>query len=139
MKNLINTLCLITPILSASLANAADLTLQIDDVKSSDGLLMIAVYNSADTFLKKPITGVRTQATKEGKSVVVKDLPAGEYALVVYHDVNQNGKLDKNMLGIPTEDYAFSNNAMGNMGPPTFEAAKFKVAEAGATAKVSLR
>ena len=100
---------------------------------------MIAVYNSADTFLKKPLTGVRTQATKEGKSVVVKDLPAGEYALVVYHDVNQNGKMDKNMMGIPTEDYAFSNNAMGNMGPPNFDAAKFQVPEAGASTKVSLR
>jgi uncharacterized protein (DUF2141 family) len=42
-------------------------------------------------------------------------------------------------MGIPTEDYAFSNNAMGNMGPPSFEAAKFQVSEAGASTKVSLR
>jgi uncharacterized protein (DUF2141 family) len=139
MKNLIKTLCFVAPILTASLASAADLTIQIDDVKSSEGLLMVAVYNSVDTFLKTPFTGVRTQATKDGKSVVVKDLPAGEYALVVYHDVNQNGKMDRNAMGIPTEDYAFSNNAMGKMGPPTFEAAKFQVPEAGTTAKVSLR
>lgn len=139
MKNLIKTLCLVAPILSASLASAADLTVQIADVKSSEGFLSIAVYNSADTFLKKPLTGVRTQAAKDGKSVVVKDLPSGEYALVVYHDVNQNGKMDKNVMGIPTEDYAFSNNAMGTMGPPSFEAAKFQVTDAGTTAKVSLR
>jgi uncharacterized protein (DUF2141 family) len=139
MKNLIKTLCLVAPIITTSLASAADLTVQIDDVKSSEGFLSVAVYNSADTFLKKPLTGVRTQATKDGKSVVVKDLPAGEYALVVFHDVNQNGKMDRNMMGIPTEDYAFSNNAMGNMGPPSFEAAKFQVSEAGASTKVSLR
>ncbi len=138
MKNLIKTVCLVTPMLSASLASAADLTIQINDVKSSEGSLMVALYNSADSFLKKPLTAVQTLATKEGKSVVVKDLPAGEYALVVYHDVNQNGKMDKNMLGIPTEDYAFSNNAMGKMGPPTFDAAKFQVSDTGTTAKVSL-
>lgn len=139
MKNLIKTLCFVAPILTASLASAADLTVQIDDVKSSEGFLSIAVYNSADTFLKKPLTGVRTQAVKEGKSIVVKDLPAGEYALVVFHDVNQNGKMDKNMMGIPTEDYAFSNNAMGTMGPPSFDAAKFQITDAGASTKVSLR
>jgi uncharacterized protein (DUF2141 family) len=139
MKNLIKALYLIATILSTSLISAAELTVQIDDVKSSEGFLSVAIYNSTDTFLKKPLTGVRTQATKDGKSVVIKDLPAGEYAFVVFHDVNQNGKMDKNMLGIPTEDYAFSNNAMGNMGPPSFDTAKFKVSDAGTTAKISLR
>ncbi|UUZ49269.1 DUF2141 domain-containing protein [Massilia sp. B-10] len=54
-----------------------------------------------------------------------KDLPEGEYAFAVYHDANANGQMDKNLLGIPTEDYAFNNNAVGKMGPPKFEAAKF--------------
>lgn len=139
MKNPLKTLCLIASLLAFNLASAADLTVQIDDVKSSEGQLTIGVYNSADTFLKKPLTGVRTQATTEGKTVVIKDLPPGEYAIVVMHDVNQNGKMDKNFLGIPTEDYAFSNNAMGKMGPPSFEAAKFVLPEAGFTIKVSLR
>jgi uncharacterized protein (DUF2141 family) len=38
-------------------------------------------------------------------------LPAGDYAFAVYHDANGNGKLDRNGVGMPTEDYAFSNNA----------------------------
>ena len=139
MKNVFKALCLITPLCATSLASAADLTVQIDDVKSSEGLLSVGVYDSPDTFLRKPLTGVRTQAIAGGKTVVIKDLPPGEYALVVTHDANQNGKMDKNVLGIPTEDYAFSNNAMGTMGPPTYEAAKFQVPEAGVTVKVSLR
>ena len=139
MKTLIKTLCFIAPLLAANLASAAELTVQIEDVKSSEGQLTVAVYNSSDTFLKKPLTGVRTQATTEGKTLVIKDLPPGEYAIVVMHDVNQNGKMDKNFLGIPTEDYAFSNNAMGKMGPPSFDAAKFQLPEAGFTVKVSLR
>ena len=139
MKSTIKAICLIAPLWAANLASAADLTVQIDDVKSSEGLLSVGVYDSSDTFLKKPLTGVRTQAVTGGKTVVIKDLPPGDYAFVVMHDANQNGKMDKNVLGIPTEDYAFSNNVMGTMGPPTFEAAKFQVPEAGVTVKVSLR
>ena len=139
MKKSLKALCFIAPLLAFQLASAAELTVQIDDVKSSKGQLTVAVYHSADSFLKKPLTSVRTQASNEGKTLVVKDLPAGEYAIVVLHDVNQNGKMDKNFLGIPTEDYAFSNNAKGKMGPPSFDAAKFQLPEAGVTVKVSLR
>jgi uncharacterized protein (DUF2141 family) len=42
-------------------------------------------------------------------------------------------------MGIPVEEHAFSNNALGNMGPPTFEQVKFTVPVAGATATISLR
>ena len=71
--------------------------------------------------------------------VVFKDLPEGEYAFAVYHDANANGKMDKNLIGMPTEDFAFSNNAMGKMGPPDYASAKFAMPAAGATVRVSLK
>jgi uncharacterized protein (DUF2141 family) len=43
----------------------------------------------------------------------------------VYHDENKNGKLDTNFLGIPTEDYGYSNNVSAWFGPPSWERAKF--------------
>ena len=69
---------------------------------------------------------------------MLRDLPAGDYAFAVFHDANSNGKLDKNMLGMPTEDYAFSNNALGKMGPPSFEQARISLPAAGATVRVTL-
>ncbi len=42
-------------------------------------------------------------------------------------------------MGIPTEDYAFSNNAMGKMGPPSYDDAKFTLPAAGASVRVSLK
>ncbi|MNT83012.1 hypothetical protein D3C72_2228260 [compost metagenome] len=44
---------------------------------------------------------------------------------MVYHDENNNGKLDKNFIGMPKEPVACSNNAKGFMGPPKYEDAKF--------------
>ena len=54
-------------------------------------------------------------------------LPYGEYAVTLFVDFNGNQKLDKNFLGIPKEQYGFSNNVMGRMSPPTFDQAKFTI------------
>lgn len=121
------------------MAGAADLTIEIEDVKSADGALMVALYASPDTFLKQPAKATGARAAAGSSKIVFKDLAEGEYAFAVYHDANGNGKMDKNLIGIPTEDYAFSNNALGKMGPPKFDAAKFAVPAAGATVRVSLK
>jgi uncharacterized protein (DUF2141 family) len=126
-------------VLSATqLCSAADLTVQIDDVKSADGVLMLALYD-AGSFLKKPLKAARAAAVPGNTTVVIKDLPEGEYAFALFHDTNGNGQMDKNPIGIPTEDYAFSNNALGTMGPPSFDSAKFALTAAGRTARVSLK
>jgi uncharacterized protein (DUF2141 family) len=120
-------------------AYAADLTIHIDGVASAEGDIKVAIYNSADTFLGKPLRGVATPAQAGAVELKVTDLPAGEYAFAVYHDANGNDKMDRNMVGMPTEDYAFSNNAMGKKGAPRFEDARIVLPESGATATVNLR
>lgn len=121
------------------LAPAADLAIHVDDVKGTAGVVMIAVFNSAQTFLKTPVAATGAPAAAAGSAIVIKDLPAGDYAFAVYHDTNGNGKMDRNSFGIPTEDYAFSNNALGTMGPPSFDSARITVPAAGATVRVSLK
>lgn len=54
-----------------------------------------------------------------------EDIPPGTYALVVIHDENMNGKLDRNVLGIPTEGYGFSNDPKSVFHAPSFSAASF--------------
>ena len=55
-----------------------------------------------------------------------EDIPPGTYALVAIHDENMNGKLDTNLLGIPTEGYGFSNDVKALLGAPSFSAASFQ-------------
>lgn len=138
MRHLIKTALCAATVLTMNLAGAADLTIRIDDVSSADGSVMVAMYNSAGAFLKKPLSSAMEKAVKGSTTVVIKDLPAGEYAYAIFHDGNANGKMDANMMGIPTEDYAFSNNAVGKMGPPKYDNAKFTLPAGGLTATVSL-
>lgn len=139
MKHLISSIFLSFPLLFSANSHAADLQIDITDVKSNTGNLMIALYDSAETFLKKPVKGIKVAAKTTQTSVQVSDLPAGDYAIVVFHDVNENGKLDRNPAGMPTEDYAFGNNAFGTMGPPSFLEAKISLPAAGGNARLSLR
>jgi len=120
-------------------ASAADLTITVEGVASADGQLMVAVYNSAETFRGKPFRARMAPASPGAVTVEVKDLPVGDYAFAVYHDANRNGKLDLNAVGMPVEDYAFSNNAMGNRGAPGYEQARFQVPAGGAAVSVNLR
>ena len=58
--------------------------------------------------------------------VSITDLPFGTYALAIYQDVNSNGKIDKNLIGIPTEPYAFSNNYKPTIKAPAFKNCQFE-------------
>lgn len=125
--------------LSATPAFAADLTVRVADVPSAQGSIMVAVYDGATNFLRRPMQSARVAATAGTVDIVIKDLPAGGYGIAVFHDANGNGKMDSNFMGIPVEDHAFSNNARGTMGPPSFDQVKFSLPAAGATATISLR
>jgi uncharacterized protein (DUF2141 family) len=125
--------------LLAGAAHAGDLTIRVDDVNKAEGQVMVALYDSAGNFLKRSVQAGAAPATAGTTTVVLKDLPPGEYGIALYHDANGNGKMDRNAMGIPSEPYAFSNNALGMMGPPSFDQAKFTVPRAGTTVTVSLR
>lgn len=72
---------------------------------------------------------LRREVAAEGPvvRVVFTGLAPGEYAIKAFHDVNANGELDTNWMGIPREPYAFGNDAMGTFGPPAFDQAKVAV------------
>jgi uncharacterized protein (DUF2141 family) len=125
--------------LATSQAGAADLTIEVRDVKTDKGPLMVALYDSAGTFLKQPSSVLAAPASGATVSMVFKDVAPGDYAFAAFQDANRNGVLDKNPLGLPTEEYAISNNAMGHMGPPAFDAAKVALPAAGASTSITLR
>ena len=123
----------------AGAAHAGDLTIRVDDVRRAEGQVLVALYDSAGNFLKRSVKGGAAPAASGSTTVVIADVPPGEYGIALFHDANGNGKMDSNAMGMPVESYAFSNNALGMMGPPSFEQAKFSVAPAGASIAVSLR
>jgi uncharacterized protein (DUF2141 family) len=122
-----------------SLAQAADLSVHVGNVQADGGRVMLAVYDKAADFLKRPARQQDGLASNGSATLVVKDLAPGEYAVAVFHDANANGKLDANPMGIPIEPIGFSNDAMGHMGPPAWDVVKFTVPAGGAAIELKLR
>jgi uncharacterized protein (DUF2141 family) len=108
-------------------ATAADLTVTVKDLRSDNGAVLIAVYDSEAHFMDPRHAKFtnRAQATKGEVKFVFHDVPPGRYAVSSFHDENGNGKLDTNAFGVPTEGYGFSNGAQGTLGPPSFAQAAF--------------
>ncbi|MDF0714583.1 DUF2141 domain-containing protein [Muricauda sp. 334s03] len=103
------------------------LSIQVNNVQSTNGKVNVAVYDSDESFLSfDHVLKTDSVAANEGSVVLsIPDLPAGEYALAVFHDENDNGKLDTNWLGIPKEKVAFSKGKMKTFGPPKFRECTF--------------
>jgi uncharacterized protein (DUF2141 family) len=100
-----------------------------------------ALANSARIGLlndKGRLLGVTMRAKPGSQSVEFPDLPPGRYAVIVFHDENDNGLLDKNGLGIPIEGYGFSNNATGFFSAPSFDDAAITVGRGQASNSISL-
>jgi uncharacterized protein (DUF2141 family) len=114
--------------ISSTSAIAHELTINVENVKSTKGFLYVALHNSETTWMKQGIQGQKLPMTEKTVKVIFKDLPAGDYAVTMYQDENDNGSIDKNAIGIPTEPYGFSNNG-GNFGPPGFNDSVVSVAE----------
>lgn len=89
-------------------------------IEERKGSLLIAVYNSESSYMKKPYKVSSTKITDTTVETVF-DLPNGDYSFSMFQDANNNMQMDTGYFGIPTEKYGFSNNAAGKMGPPTFK------------------
>lgn len=109
--------------------NSTSFTLQVHGFNKVEGELRVAMFDSKEAYTKEPVLAVVLPVEGDEVEWNVPDLPYGEYAIAVYHDKNTNGKLDTNFLGIPKEDYGFSNNARGKFGPASWEDAKFSISK----------
>jgi len=104
------------------------LTLLISNLTSATAPVIVGVYGTENKF-PDPNDQMRVyKFTPDSISfkAQITDLPFGDYALAIYQDVNSNGKIDKNVIGIPTEPYAFSNNYRPTIKAPGFKNCQFE-------------
>ena len=103
-------------------AQGKSLTINISEVKDSNGNIHIALFRPQDNF---PFEGgafkeFKTKALGGITQYTIKNLPLGDYAIAVYHDADQSGKCETNFIGYPKEGYCFSQNFKVFMSAPPF-------------------
>jgi uncharacterized protein (DUF2141 family) len=138
MKNLVAFL-LLTGFLSQHANAQTQLEVVVKNVKESKGQIRVGLFKDEKTFLKEAWLGKVVKAENGDIKVVFDKVPAGTYAVSIIHDQNENGELDSNFFGIPTEGFGFSNDAMGTFGPPDFAKASFVLGSENKNLAISLR
>lgn len=126
--------------LSTQCTQAAELELDVQGLSAGTGQLLVAVFG-ADGWLRRPIAASRQDASTQQAGalrILLKSVPEGTVGVSVIHDLNGNGRLDMNAMGMPQEPTAFSNNAVGQFGPPRFEQAAFELKGEGARLTIKL-
>ena len=116
-----------------------ELRLRLIGFEEATGSVRVAVYESPEHLEAQQAFAGTVQVVSASEMLMVFNVPNGTWAITSFHDANNNGELDTNLVGMPTEPFAFSNNARGEFGPPTFEQMAFEVADAGLEMEIDFR
>ncbi|MCF6274708.1 MAG: DUF2141 domain-containing protein [Robiginitomaculum sp.] len=137
-RNIMMTMLLVTasaaPVYAAEnyvkegVSGTSNITVTLSGIKDVKGIVQAGLYNSEDGYKNGgSVRGARVEVKADTVIINYSDLPDGEYAIKLFHDVDGDGKMGTNLFGIPTEPFAFSNNAVGKMGPAKWKDAKFTI------------
>ena len=137
MKAIATIISAAAVLMAAGAAQAGDVTVKLSGAHAGGGKVFATLYNR-DNFFKAGAMHATVDPASGEVTVVFRDVPAGDYAFMAYHDENGDGQMGRSPVGMPTEGWAMSN-ADALMGPPTFDVLKFAVAGSGATIAVPLR
>lgn len=104
-------------------SQSAVLVITVPNIDSLKGEIQVSVYDNGKSFLKEneEYRIYRFKVNEEKGRFVINDLPNGEYALIIYHDENNNKEIDKSIFGLPQEGYGFSKNFKPGFSRPDFE------------------
>ena len=103
-------------------------TVTVENVLNDEGTVLVSLH-TVDTFMKGGGIIDLAEKAKEGPiTLTFENVSPGTYAIMAMHDANDNKRMDYESNGMPKESYGMSGNEM-TMGPPTFDMAKFEVAD----------
>ncbi|WP_295638663.1 DUF2141 domain-containing protein [Novosphingobium sp.] len=119
----------------------AQLTIAFTGIATPTGAILLSVYDSEATFDGggKPVRTAMVPATGTSVETALAGLPAGRYAIKAFHDIDGDMKMAVNPFGMPTEPFAFSNDAVGNRGPAKWAAAAFTVTAGANRHSIAIR
>jgi uncharacterized protein (DUF2141 family) len=117
-------------------AQQAGLRLEVLNVEQRKGKVVVELYTDKASWLKTPFRKVTLPTNKSAQTISLA-VPPGTYAVSIYQDTNENGSLDQNFLGIPTEPIGFGNNYRP-LGKPKFESAVIEYTPAAQPVAIKL-
>ena len=102
-----------------------NLTVTVTNIKKLEGNIIVSIYNKTSDFPHKgEFQSFSSVVNKFSETVIIKNLPEGEYAIATFHDDNSDGECNTNFLGFAKEGYGFSKNVKPKLSAPSFDDCK---------------
>ena len=98
---------------------AGCIAVEVQNVRPQQGTLMVAAYADAESFGKKPLAQMKVPAGEATTRFELCGITLGKgesLALTMYQDLDNDGKMGRNLLGMPTEPWG-SSGTPGAFGP----------------------
>jgi uncharacterized protein (DUF2141 family) len=111
----------------AAPADAATLSLSVEGLKPK-GQIMVLLFDAERSWNAKAgaVREIKRRVGAATAEILVEGLAAGHYGAMVFQDLNLDGRMNFNFVGMPLEPYGFSNNSRGLFGPPAWRRAAFR-------------
>ena len=126
-------MCLVALLIVPQFVNSQTINITITNIKNAKGQVGVYFFTNEQEFKTEKSVYERfydkTTLKNDTIIVTVSHLKAGTYGVVVYDDVNRNGKMDYNFIGMPVEGFGFSNYRLKLLKRPTFKDFCFEVKE----------
>lgn len=117
----------------------SELTIRVTKCRNADGHVYAALHRDASGFPDDSENAVYSgSAVVRGETAtfVVEDLEPGKYAVAVFHDENDDGKMNMRLKIFPKEGFGLSGTL--KMGKPCFEDAAFEVRDGSNEVEVEM-
>ncbi len=133
-------LFLLSLLLASTPAAASQVKLQLSGLKPR-GQVMVLLFDAEKTWKAKvgAVREIRRRVGAAAAEISIEGLKPGTYGAMVFQDLNLDGKMNFNPVGIPLEPYGFSNNSRGMFGPPSWSKAAFRFGGQPATHAIRLK
>ncbi len=118
------------------------LRVRIDGFRSRAGQARVALFRAATGFPAEHGQALETWVgpIPQGRlEVRFAELAPGPLAVAVIHDADEDGRLDRNLFGVPSEGFGVSNNPDPGSGPPSYAQARFDLPPEGQTITIRMR
>lgn len=122
-----------------SFSQTTRLNVNVTGIKSTEGKIWVGIYKFGKNYpVLEDCEFHKTSVITSTKRVCVEfELPNGNYSVKVFHDKNNNGKLDKTFIGHPLENYGVSNNRYNRFGMPI--ESELKITLSGGDSRVDIK
>jgi uncharacterized protein (DUF2141 family) len=130
-----------TPRETAVGLSTTTLEVMIDGITRPSGVMRVALFDSPDGFpgeMENVFRRIEVPVTDQSVTVTWANVPPGRYAVSVHHDIDENGRIETDFFGRPSEGYGTSNNVRGRFGPPKFTEAAIEVATEPVKVRITL-